>query len=147
MSVQLGSGGSSILVPSSGEQVRLATMTLSPPAHPAQPAQRYAAENLPGTGEFTPIGPPSPIERTETGPSLAGSRFSVPLKVLLVAVLCVFAIGPAVGLWMGSWRTGQDALSGLQDLSTSSVKVDRCFSSFLFCGRCMFLSLSLSFKR
>eukprot|EP00906_Rhabdomonas_costata_P002155 RCo003404 len=56
------------------------------------------------------------------GSSVQHTGFKLPLRALLVAVLCVFAIGPAVGLWMGSWQTGQDALGGVQDLAMSSVK-------------------------
>eukprot|EP00906_Rhabdomonas_costata_P013401 RCo019262 len=46
----------------------------------------------------------------------------VPLAAALAVVLCVFAVGPAMALWMISWRSGQRALGGLQNLAMSSVE-------------------------
>eukprot|EP00906_Rhabdomonas_costata_P010900 RCo015331 len=36
---------------------------------------------------------------------------SLPLRLVFVVVLCLFAVGPAVALWIISWRSGQDALN------------------------------------
>eukprot|EP00906_Rhabdomonas_costata_P012422 RCo017822 len=47
---------------------------------------------------------------------------AVPLRVVFVVVLCVFAVGPAVAVWVVSWQAGQAALGGLQDLAMSSVE-------------------------
>eukprot|EP00906_Rhabdomonas_costata_P002157 RCo003408 len=97
------------------EPFRFSSMVLSPVRRPVQ----HYLEDSPGGDELT-----YPAESTD----LLGAanckylRFTVPLRVLLVAVLCAFAVGPAVGLWMGSWQTGQDALGGVQDLAMSSMK-------------------------
>eukprot|EP00906_Rhabdomonas_costata_P002156 RCo003406 len=108
----MSSPGSSSLAPKA-EQFRFSSMVLSPLQ---RRAQRYV--------EDSPRGDELDYRSTDMlGSSTPTSDgFTVPLRVLLVAVLCAFAVGPAVGLWMGSWQTGQDALGGVQDLAMSSMK-------------------------
>eukprot|EP00906_Rhabdomonas_costata_P003196 RCo004883 len=63
---------------------------------------------------------PSPRDLAPSPSAVRG--FRLPLRVVFVAVLCSFAVGPAIALWMVSWQAGQDALSGVQNLVMSSVE-------------------------
>eukprot|EP00906_Rhabdomonas_costata_P011403 RCo016229 len=92
--------------------------------HHSSPIQAISAEaEEPPSPLGTVVGFPNSEPGSPRGSSwgLVRSR-GIPLRVIFVAVLCVFAVGPAVTLWMISWRTGQDALSGVQGLAMSSVE-------------------------
>eukprot|EP00906_Rhabdomonas_costata_P038792 RCo054899 len=87
-------------------------------AYPALPSQRGTSAGRQTTHRTTYSaesieGPIYPVVR--------GGR-SIPLRVVFVVVLCLFAVGPAVAMWIISWRSGQDALNGVQVFAMTSVE-------------------------
>eukprot|EP00906_Rhabdomonas_costata_P038579 RCo054476 len=48
--------------------------------------------------------------------------FRVPLKLVIVVSLCVFTVGPAIALWMASWRTGNEGINSVNSMGQSSLQ-------------------------
>ena len=48
---------------------------------------------------------------------------AVSVRWIATTLMCVFAVVPALALLLASWRTGQTALTSVQDVAQSSLKV------------------------
>eukprot|EP00906_Rhabdomonas_costata_P019336 RCo028257 len=47
----------------------------------------------------------------------------LPLRVVVVAAMCVFTVGPAIALWMVSWQAGNDGINSIHSQGQSSVEM------------------------
>eukprot|EP00906_Rhabdomonas_costata_P031717 RCo044764 len=73
------------------------------------PRRTWAARNTNALlGARNPLeDQPSPRDLVPSHSEIRG--FRLPLRIVFVAVLSIFAVGPAIALWMISWRAGQNA--------------------------------------
>eukprot|EP00906_Rhabdomonas_costata_P019330 RCo028244 len=53
----------------------------------------------------------------------AGPRLlRLPLRVVVVAAMCIFTVGPAIALWMVSWQAGNNGVNSIHSQGQSSVE-------------------------
>eukprot|EP00906_Rhabdomonas_costata_P010902 RCo015333 len=81
-----------------------------------------SSQRDPSSGHATTHRSAASVDSMPDDPKPASRVASLPLRLVFVVVLCLFAVGPAVALWIISWRSGQDALNGVQGLAMSSVE-------------------------